>query len=118
MKKLIAIMLALTMLMTVAGCGKKEEPAVAGGWTEVKDGAITDELNDIFNKALEGLLGAKYEPVELLATQVVNGINYKFLANGTKTTNPVTTGTYNVTVNVSSDGTVSLVNIETIEEKQ
>ena len=50
------------------------------------------ELKDIFVKALDGLTGAKYEPVELLTSQVVNGVNYKFLADGTKTTNPITIG--------------------------
>ena len=136
MKKLLAILLTLLTIFTLVGCGPKKieeqpveveptpvvEPAeseiVLGGWIDVEDGAITDELKDLFNKALEGLLGGNYEPVKLLATQVVNGTNYKFLANGTKTTNPITVGTYNITINESTDGTISLLDIEVVEEKQ
>ena len=134
MKKIITLLLTSLMIFTLVGCNPKPieeqpvevEPAqvieptesetILGGWTDVEDGTLTDELKDIFSKALEGLLGATYEPVKLLAKQVVNGTNYKFLANGTKTTNPITVGTYNITINESSDGTISLVDIETIEE--
>ena len=134
MKKIITLLLTSLMIFTLVGCSPKPieeqpvevEPAqvieptesetILGGWIDVEDGALTDELKDIFSKALEGLLGSTYEPVKLLAKQVVNGTNYKFLANGTKTTNPITVGTYNITINESSDGTISLVDIETIEE--
>ncbi len=138
MKKILNILLIMMMLMTMAGCGNKneDEPIVEeapieqnveenvekenlpGGWAEVTDKTITDELKDIFSKALEGLMGASYEPLELVATQVVAGTNYRFLAKGTKTTNPVTNGTYYVEVYKDLSGNVSLLNIETIEEKQ
>lgn len=136
MKKFITILLTTLMVFTLVGCGSKkaeeqpveveptqvveptESETVLGGWVDVDDGTLTDELKDIFSKALDGLLGSSYEPIELLATQVVNGTNYKFLASGTKTTNPITVGKYNVTINESSDGTISLLDIETIEEKQ
>ena len=112
MKKLLTLLLTLFMVFTLVGCNSKEdtpvvqepekqeevvEPAqeeIVGGYVDVEDGTLTDELKDIFNKALEGLTGATYEPIELVATQVVAGTNYKFLANGTKTTNPITKGTY------------------------
>ena len=137
MKKLLTLLLTLLMVFTLVGCGSKEEtpvveepekqevveetkeePEIVGGYVDVEDGTLTDELKDIFAKALESLLGAKYEPVELVATQVVAGTNYKFLANGTKTTNPITKGTYYVTVYEDLQGNVSLLDIETIEEKQ
>ena len=134
MKKLLTLLLTLLMVFTLVGCNstKEEEPVVVdtpqinepvqeeivGGFISVEDGTLTDELKAIFNKALDGLTGATYEPVELIATQVVAGTNYKFLANGTKTTNPVTKGTYYVTVYEDLNGNVSLLDIETIEEKQ
>ena len=137
MKKILTLLLTLFMVFTLVGCGSKEdtpiveepeqqevvepikeEPELVGGFIDVEDGTLTDELKDIFTKALEGLLGASYEPVELVATQVVAGTNYKFLANGTKTTNPITKGTYYVTVYEDLQGNVSLLDIETIEEKQ
>ena len=142
MKKLLTIIISSLLLFTIIGCdSSKPEPieeqpvskedypiaevkqddqeiAIVGGYEEVDDGTITDELKDIFNKALEGLLGASYTPVKLIATQVVSGSNYKFLAEGTKTTNPITKGTYYVYVNKDLQGNISLLDIETIEEKQ
>ena len=139
MRKIITLILTLLMIFTLVGCNSnknestvveeseqqevveepaKEEETIAGGFVEVEDGTLTDELIELFNKALEGLLGAKYEPVELVATQVVAGTNYKFLANGTKTTNPITKGTYYITVYKDLEGNVELLDIETIEEKQ
>ena len=137
MKKLLAILLTLLMIFTLVGCNSKEDTPIVnepeqqeevvepiedepivGGFVDAEDKTITDELKDIFNKALDGLTGAKYEPVELVATQVVAGTNYKFLANGTKTTNPITKGTYYITIYKDLQGNVELLDIETIEEKQ
>ena len=138
MKKLLTVLLTLFMVFTLVGCNSKqdtpvvdesikqeevveqtkEEPEVVGGYVDVEDGTLTNELKDIFNKALEDLTGATYEPQELVATQVVAGTNYKFLANGTKTTNPVTKGTYYITIYEDLQGNVELKDIEVIEEKQ
>ena len=137
MKKLLTLLLTLLMIFTLVGCNSKEdtsivqeleqqeviekneeETEIAGGYVDAEDGTLTDELKDIFSKALEGLTGAKYEPVELVATQVVAGTNYKFLANGTKTTNPVTKGTYYIIINEDLQGNIKLLDIEVIEEKQ
>ena len=124
-------MFTTLMLLTLAGCENKEpiaqeetieltteEEMIVGGFVDAEDGTLTDELKEIFIKATDGLLGASYEPVELVATQVVAGTNYKFLANGTKTTNPITKGTYYVTIYKDLQGNVSILDIETIEEKQ
>ena len=54
-----------------------------GGAVAPASGEITAELQEIFDKALEGYDGAKLEPVELLSTQVVAGVNYRFLCNET-----------------------------------
>lgn len=67
---------------------------------------------------MQGLLGASYEQVELVATQVVAGTNYKFLVNGTKTTFPITEGTYYIYINEDLQGNISLLDIEVIEEKK
>ena len=138
MKKLLAILLTLLMIFTLVGCNSKEdtpmvnepeqqeevvEPIkedepIVDGFVDAEDKTITDELKDIFNKALDGLTGAKYEPVELVATQVVAGTNFKFLANGTKTTDPITKGTYYITIYKDLQGNIELKDIEVIEEKQ
>ena len=80
MKKLIAMLLALTMLCALAACGqKKNEPQTVGGWTLTEDAAVTEAAQGAFDKALEGLVGVNYTPVALLGTQLVSGTNYCFL---------------------------------------
>ena len=119
MKKLLTLLAVGLMILSLAACGKKEEPAeeqVAGGWTKVEDGTMTPELQEIFDKAIEGLVGVNYEAVELVETQVVAGTNYKFLAKGTTVTMPPMEGTYYVTVYKNLDGGVELLNIEQIEQ--
>ena len=52
--------------------------AVAGGWTmnEEKGTLLDEEQTDIFNAGLEGLVGAEFQPVAVISTQVVAGMNY------------------------------------------
>ena len=51
-----------------------------GGWQATEDAAVTEELQAVFEKALEGLLGVDYEPVAYLGSQVVAGRNHCFLS--------------------------------------
>lgn len=89
MKKLLVALLVLLML---AGCSAKQEPVVeepeieepvgpvgpvAGGWTI---NAELPEMNDaIFDIARQGLDGASYSPLFVLGTQLVAGTNYQYL---------------------------------------
>lgn len=57
-----------------------------GGWEATEDASITPQAQEAFDKAMEKLLGVDYEPVALLATQVVAGTNYCFLCRGTVVT--------------------------------
>lgn len=75
MKKLTAVILALILAVCAV-------PALAltGGWelSDVK-ADIPEEAYTAFSAAMEGFTGVSYEPVALLGTQVVAGINYSFL---------------------------------------
>ncbi|MBQ5991782.1 MAG: hypothetical protein IJL62_04455 [Clostridia bacterium] len=51
-----------------------DEP-LTGGWAYAESYEVTDEMKDRLSKALETLVGASYEPVANLATQVVAGTN-------------------------------------------
>ena len=53
---------------------------VTGGWTVTGSSEITDEEMEVFNQAVQDIDDVYYEPVALLATQVVAGMNYCFLA--------------------------------------
>lgn len=87
MKKIIAAILTLVMLAcyTAFSCAE-ESPVLAGGWQVTEDPAVTAEAGAALDKALEGLVGVGYQPVALLATQVVAGTNYCILCKGTTVT--------------------------------
>ena len=79
MKRLVALILALILLLSLAACGQKKEEAKAGGWTLTEDAALTEAAQGAFDKAMEGLVGVNYTPLALLGTQLVSGTNYCIL---------------------------------------
>ena len=64
--------------------GETTPAGMMGGFTEVEElpNFLSEEENAIFEKAFEGLDGVGYTPVAKLASQVVAGTNYAFLAMG------------------------------------
>lgn len=110
MKKMMVILLAALLSVSVAACNKETgkpvenaetapnqnveatpepepEPAPeimpAGGWAIAEDTSITAERKAVFDKALEGLVGVNYVPVAYLGSQVVAGTNHCFLTQAT-----------------------------------
>ena len=57
--------------------------AIAGGWEVTEDSSVTEEAREVFEQAMPDHDRVDYEPVALLATQVVAGINYCFLRRTT-----------------------------------
>ena len=59
---------------------------ITGGWS-VNSGDLSLEANPdakaAFEKAVDGLLGYTYEPLAVLGSQVVAGMNYRILCRGT-----------------------------------
>ena len=64
---------------------KKEEPLL-GGWQlfDKFNVVLTQEEKEIFEKATADMLSVKYEPIRVIATQVVNGTNYAYLVAQSK----------------------------------
>ena len=83
MKRIVALILALILLLSLTACGQKKEEAKVGGWTLTEDAALTEEAKDAFDKAMEGLVGVNYTPLALLGTQLVSGMNYSILCEAT-----------------------------------
>lgn len=82
MKKLLCAMLTLMLFALSCVPALAESPVLSvGGWSvNTGDPAdIPQEVLDAFSKAVEGLTGCVYEPIALLASQVVAGMNYCLL---------------------------------------
>ena len=62
-----------------------EELTPSGAGTEPDSPAVTDEAREALTKAAQTLTGAEYEPVALLETQIVAGMNYRLLCKATPT---------------------------------
>ena len=44
-----------------------------------ENAAVTADAEEVFEKAMDGLVGVRYTPIALLGTQLVSGTNYCFL---------------------------------------
>lgn len=88
-----------------------EPEMIAGGWTMAEDDAITDEMQGIFDKAIEGLVGAEYETVKYVGSQVVNGTNHCFLAEVTPVVPNPESHFALVYIHEGLDGSAELVNV-------
>ena len=97
MKKILIVLLAVSMMLTAVACKAEEkteatveEPAetgaVVGGWTPAADYTVTEERKAIFDKGMATLLGVDYVPLAYLGSQLVAGTNHVFLVKGTAVT--------------------------------
>ena len=95
------------------GQGANTPEGLMGGWQDASElpNMLSDEENAVFEKALEGLTGVGYKPVATLATQVVAGTNYAFLALGTSVTAEPITHLYVINVYNDLQGNAKLQNI-------
>lgn len=60
-----------------------DKAEVTGGWKLAEDQRLTAAQIAVFDKAMEKLVGVKYDPVAYLASQVVSGTNHCFLCKAT-----------------------------------
>ena len=94
MKKVLVVLVAVLLCVSsaLAEGTEGENKMMVGGWEMVKAEAqpLTEDAQAAFDKAMEGLVGASYTPVALLATQLVSGTNYCILCQVTPVVpNPV-----------------------------
>ena len=139
MKKAFALLLSGMMMCSMAACGQgqtdtgsqassgaettaavqestageesKAKDILAGGYTDVEDPTVTDDIKALFDKATEGLAGVGYEPVAYIGSQVVAGTNHLLLCKATPVTaNPVTTYAL-VVLYEDLDGNAEIANV-------
>lgn len=134
MKKVLAIILAAMMALTLMACKKEvnevtednketeaaEETAEksAGGWNVYGDNEETEmpeEAKEAFDKAMEGMTGAKYQPIAYLGNQLVAGMNYRYLCTTTLVTQQPVTKLTVVTVYKDLEGNASVTNTVEID---
>ena len=85
---------------------------ISGGWTIQEP--VSEENKEVLDIALKGFVGSTFEPL-IVATQVVNGVNYVFIAKSTTVTFPAKTGLVKMYVTATPAGQKPiLINIETI----
>ncbi len=132
MKKHTKQLLALLASTTLVACSsqtkqsafsvsQEDESKIIGGYEVVDSPEITDKVQTICEKGLEGMLGATYTPIALVSTQLVSGTNYRVLLAVKPVTSDdtETTETYSIaTFYEDLDGAVELksmpeTNIET-----
>lgn len=83
MKKILVILAALMMLVPAALAEDGGTGLAAGGWQVAENPEITEEVQALVDKALDGLVGMGYTPVAYLGSQVVAGTNHAVLCLGT-----------------------------------
>ena len=93
-----------------------QDNALVGGWevAEVGRSEFEADEEEMFKKAMEVVLGETYEPVCVLATQLVSGTNYAFLARGTTVTETPVSNFFVVTIYKDLEGNASLKGISEI----
>ena len=67
------------------GNGSGSDTMLAGGWEVMTDSSVSAEARAVFDQAMQDHDRIVYDPVALLATQVVAGKNYCFLYRTTVT---------------------------------
>lgn len=66
--------------------GTADGALIAGGWRYTEDPEADDNVMEVVDKATAKLLGAEYEPVANIGSQVVAGINHAVLCRITAVT--------------------------------
>ncbi len=109
MKKLLALLLMVAMMLSVALA--EETGTLSGGWTPAEDPAVTEEIQAVFDKGMEGLIGVDYVPVTYLGSQVVAGTNHAILCQATTVTPDATPRWVVVFLYQDLEGNVTVMNI-------
>lgn len=86
---------------------------VLGEWNinEVKGTALPQKVQTDFTAVTSEIVGAEYEPLAYLGSQIVNGINYRILALQTMIIHNAEKKLVRMIINEAPDGSVRLVSV-------
>ena len=95
----------------------EENQSLLGGWqvnTSYSE-LLAETDRAVFDKALEGLTGAAYTPIQVIAKQTVSGTNYAFLCLETMVTGVPNANHAILTVYENTEGAVEILNIKALD---
>ena len=103
----------------VTAAPQSEAPSeqLAGGWTLPEEYQVIDlpeAAQAAFDKANEGFLGNRLEPIAFLGGQVVSGMNYAILCRSTLATNPPISSIQVAIVYEDLDGNATFADIHAL----
>ncbi len=90
---------------------------LCGGWKITKDALnypvcnLPENVASVFSKVTMDLVGAKYEPLMYLSTQVVNGINHMILCRETLSDAEHTVKISTMILNIPANGEPQIVTV-------
>ena len=111
-KTIIAAAAVIAMLTGADAMRNQTNAPILGGWTETADKAITPEMQEMFDQAMEKLIGVDYTAIELIETQLVNGTNYKFRCEAQVVYPGAEKKEAIVTIHKDLQGNLNILNIE------
>ena len=115
--KRLAVVMGLLLLLAAVTTAVPAFAATSGGWTvsKARNSFLTKGQKKTFNKAVKGMTGVTYKPTALLAKQVVAGMNYVYLCQGTTVARKPVKAWYILKVNKDLKNKVSLISAKKIK---
>ncbi len=102
---------------TAASPSETPSAQLAGGWSIPEEYAVIElpeEAKAAFDKASEGFVGNRLEPIAYLGTQLVSGSNYAVLCRSTLATNPPVSSIQVAIIYEDLEGNASFSDIHTL----
>lgn len=103
---------AAALIALLTGTAAVSNTHALGGYTPAEETTITEEMQEIFDEATDKLIGVNYVPVQMIEKQIVNGTNYKFIAESTVVYPGAETKNVIVTIHQDLSGNASVLDIE------
>ena len=107
--RILSVLCAFTFLFCIpAGLA---ENALDGGWTpygEIQAAVLTEEAKEALESAMKSYNGLSMEPAVLLATQLVSGTNYAYLAKVKNLPKNAASGWYIIVVYKDLEGNTKI----------
>lgn len=100
--------------VTLPGTADADGTPIAGGWRYTEDPEADDNVTEVVDKATGKFLGAEYEPVAYIGSQVVAGMNHAVLCRVTAVSPDAESGYALVYIYEDLNGGVEVLEINEI----